>query len=492
MLTSMPVPRLAELAVVWLQGLRKSRPEDAPPLPNPFLQGIFAPIDRETTAENLSVQGQLPVALRGLYLRTGPNPLKAPRAADYHWFMGDGMVHGLRLQDGQAKWYRSRWVGSDEVNKALGRPVLPGKRRGLSGVVNTNVFGHAGRIWAATEAGVLPIELDAQLNSVRHGLFDSKLTLPYSAHPHLDPITGDLHAICYHALAPWVVRYMRVNAEGRVDRVVSIPVKHGPMIHDCAITASKVIVLDLPVTLSPEMIKEGASFPYAWNDRHPARVGLLPRDGQEQDIRWLDVDPCYVFHPCNAYDMSDGTVVLDVVVHERMFVRSKVGPELDGKPRFERWTLPAGGTRVQRQVVHDASQEFPRFDERLAGRPYRYAYAVCADFDQPGGQRLYKHDLQAMHTTAHAFGAHLTPGEFVFVPREAHSAEDDGWLMGLVHNHQTNCGELHVLDARDMAAPAVAVVRLPVRVPMGFHGNWVADASADAARAPCLHGQKAC
>lgn len=475
--TSLPMnrPSLTMRAIKWWQQRSAARIPQGPAVENAFLDDVFAPVDHETTATSLDVVGELPTALNGLYARIGPNPLK-PHRGVYHWFIGDGMVHGVRLQEGKALWYRSRWVGSPSVNQTLGRPLVPGEQRGVSDVVNTNVYGHAGRLWASTEAGVLPVELDAELNTLRHGLFDSDVSAPYTAHPHPDPVTGDLHAICYDALKPRRVRYVRVAASGQVSRMVDIKVKHGPMIHDCAITASKVIVLDLPVTFSVRMAMGGATFPYAWNARHKARVGLLPKEGQGRDVRWFDVDPCYVFHHCNAYDLPDGTVVLDVVVHERMFDRSRIGPELDGRSRFERWTLPAHGSRVQRKVISDVAQEFPRLDERLMGRPYRYAYAVGFRPDTASvGQTLMRHDLHTGQTLHHHFGPQHAPGEFVFVPRSASSAEDDGWLVGLVANKQTDQGELHVLKADDVAGAPQAIVKLPARVPMGFHGNWIAD-----------------
>ena len=466
---------LAVRAIRWWQRRGAARVAHDPTAPNPFLDDVFAPVATETTATSLDVVGELPEALNGLYARIGPNPLKQPHRSQYHWFIGDGMLHGVRLREGKALWYRSRWVGSPSVNEALGRPQVPGEQRGVSDVVNTNVYGHAGRLWASSEAGVLPVELDGELNTLQHSLFNGGISTAYTAHPHPDPVTGDLHAICYDALQPKRVRYVRVSASGQVDRMVDIKVKHGPMIHDCAITASKVIVLDLPVTFSVRMAVGGATFPYAWNARHKARVGVLPRDGRGSDVRWFDVDPCYVFHPCNAHDLPDGTVVLDVVVHERMFDRSRVGPELEGRARFERWTLPAKGTRVQRQVISDVSQEFPRLDERLLGRPYRYAYAVEFGKAGHGGQTLMRHDLHTGTTLHHSFGPDVTPGEFVFVPRHAGSAEDDGWLVGLVANRQTQLGELHVLNADDLGGLPQAIVKLPSRVPMGFHGNWIAD-----------------
>jgi carotenoid cleavage dioxygenase len=107
------------------------------------------------------------------------------------------------------------------------------------------------------------------------------------------------------------------------------------------------------------------------------------------------------------------------------------------------------------------------------GQPYRYAYAVEFSVDNQGGQCLLKHDLHERRTTEHRFGTHRKPGEFVFVPRPDATAEDAGWLVGYAYNLDTQRGEFHVIDAQDMTGPAQAIVELPARVPMGFHGNWI-------------------
>ena len=437
----------------------------------PWPEGRFAPVQPERTETGLRVTGRLPVELDGLYARIGPNPMHVQNPGAYHWFVGDGMVHGVRLRDGEAQWYRNRWVGTDAVRKRLGRPALPGTRRGVIDVVNTNVIGHGGRIWALVESGPMPIELDAELESLRRGLFDGAMSAAFSAHPHRDPETGMLHAICYDALAPMRVQHVAIDARCQVSRIESIPVKHGPMIHDCAITASSVVILDLPVTFSIREMFRGFPLPYRWNARHAARVGLLPKNGHADQVRWFDVDPCFVFHPCNAFDLPDGGAVLDVVVHPRIFHDSHVGPEV-GEITFERWTLDAATRRVQRRVLGRGRQEFPRCDERRTGREYRYAYV--SGFDPFGAARpLLRYDLQAGTVAEHRFGEQWTPGEFVFVPRHADAAEDDGWLVGLVHSVGGDLTELVVLDARDFTGEPVATVHLPAPVPMGFHGNWI-------------------
>ncbi|MEQ8232768.1 MAG: carotenoid oxygenase family protein, partial [Gammaproteobacteria bacterium] len=327
--------------------------------PHPYLSGIHAPLGEELTLGALEVDGMLPRELDGRYLRIGPNPLVRPNPATHHWFVGDGMVHGIRLQDGKALWYRNRWIRSAGVSSALGEPAVPAPPRCERGVVNTNVIVHAGRTLALVEAGTAPVELAETLETRGYDDFGGSLAGPYSAHPHRDPATGELHAVCYRGDVQDTVWHTVVDAAGRVVREEPIPVQHGPCIHDCAITPRYVIVLDLPVTFSMSMLLGGHPFPYHWNPAHAARVGLLPRHGRAADIRWYAVDPCYVFHPVNAFERDDGSVVVDVVAHDRMFDHDLDGPG-GSRMSFERWTLASHASAVARHVYDDTGQEFPR------------------------------------------------------------------------------------------------------------------------------------
>jgi len=448
---------------------------------HPYLSGIHAPLTAEHTLADLPVSGRLPPELDGRYLRIGPNPLVAPNPATHHWFVGDGMVHGVRLHDGKAAWYRNRWIRSETVSAALDEPAVPAPAGRDRGVVNTNVIGHAGGTWALVEAGTAPVLLDDTLGTRRYDDFAGSLAGPYSAHPHRDPMTGELHAICYRGDVQDTVWHTVVDAAGRVIREEPIAVADGPCIHDCAITPQYVIVLDLPVTFSMALLLGGHPFPYRWNPDHPARVGLLPRAGTAADIRWYAVDPCFVFHPANAFERADGSVVIDVVAHDRMFDEHYDGPD-GSRMSFERWTLARDARAVARQVIDDEGQEFPRYDERRTGHAYRYAYCMAAAGTGAGlvtDTRLFRHDLDSGARAVHDFGPRRHPGEFVFVPRSADAAEDDGWLLGLVVDMNDDTTTLSVLDAADFGAPPLAEVALPHRIPPGFHGNWVAADGAD-------------
>ncbi|RZI80752.1 MAG: carotenoid oxygenase [Rubrivivax sp.] len=466
---------IKERAVAWLGHHLQARVPYSDS--NMYLEGMYAPVQHERSETRLRVTGELPRELNGVYARIGPNPMSVSNPGAYHWFTGAGMVHGVRLEDGHALWYRNRWIGSDSVRARQGLPRVPGPRRGVSDVVNTNVFGHGGRIWAAVEAGTYPVELDGELETVKHGLFDSSaVPKSFTAHPKLDPATGDMHAICYDALNPKRIHHMVIDPQCRVTKVVELPVQHGPMIHDCAITRSQVIVLDLPVTFSFKHVLRGVSLPYGWNPKHQARVGLLPRNGEAHDIRWIDIEPCYVFHTCNAHDLDDGGVLLDVVVHDRMFDRSRIGPEPDRHITFERWHIDPARSTVKRTVISDCNQEFPRCNELLSTRPYRYAYTVGFT-NMDAVRTLMRHDLHTGSTLTHDHGLGRSTGEAVFVPRQTdgRGAEDDGWLVSYVYDANTDRSDLVVLNAQDLSGPPQAIVHLPVRVPAGFHGNWIPD-----------------
>lgn len=437
-----------------------------------FLDGNFAPVTEELTVTDLPVTGTLPPELTGRLLRIGPNPIAPPDPATYHWFLGTGMVHGLRLRDGRAEWYRNRYVRDADVAAARGEPLLPGERDGDS-LVNTHVIGHAGRTLALIEAGSRPVELSYDLDSVARCDFDGTLDGGLSAHTKLDPATGDLHAVTYH----WAwdhIRHVVIDRDGRVTRELAVPVAGGPMVHDCAITARHVLLFDLPVTFSLDEAMAGNRFPYRWNPAHPSRVGLLPRDGAAEDVRWYHAPECYVFHPLNAYDTEDGDAVVDLVRHPRMFDAVVNGPN-EGASHLERWTLPAGGSAVRAQAHDDLPIEFPRHDERLTGRRHRYGYAAVVHPDFTHGP-MVKHDLDAGTREVHDFGPGRRTLEPVFVPRAADSAEDDGWLLAYVYDASTGLSDVVVLSAQDMGGDPVATVHLPARVPYGFHGSWAPDA----------------
>jgi carotenoid cleavage dioxygenase-like enzyme len=454
------------------------------PDPDRFLAGSFAPVTEEITAYDLPVIGRVPAALNGRYLRNGPNPIGLDDP-NYHWFLGAGMVHGVALRDGKAAWYRNRWVRSKAVAQAHGEPWPGGPvHENMDFAANTHIISHAGRTLATVEAGPLPYELAYELDTI--GSCDFSGTLPggFAAHTKLDRRTGELHAIAYF----WAwdhVQHVIVDPAGHVSRTTDIQVADGPMMHDFALTARYVVLLDLPVTFSLNAVTAGKELPYVWNPQHQARVGLLPRDGSA-DARWIEIAPCWVFHCLNAYDDENGSVVVDLCQYNESFDVSTLWAA-HGPVTLDRWTIdPAAGTVSQRRL-DDRGQEFPRVDDRIVSRRHRYGYSavigavtraisVAGDFsDDAFANALLRHDLARGTTEAREFGRDATVGEAVFAPAAADAAEDDGYVMAFVHNPERGASDLVILAAQDFTGDPVATVQLPARVPLGFHGSWLPD-----------------
>lgn len=414
-----------------------------------YLSGNFGPVMEEQTLTELRVTGTIPEELIGRFVRNGPNPPGDVDESTHHWFVGKGMVHGVRLEDGRADWYRNRWIES-------------------SGSPNTNVIGHAEKTFAIVESGGLPAELTYELDTVGEAGWGG-----YTAHPKIDPDTGELHAICYD----WAnlrdhVKYVVIDADATVSKSLDIPLPGMSMIHDMSLTENYAVIYDLPVTVSFKALAMGASFPFRWDDSHEPRVGLLPRDGTPDQIIWSSIRPCYAYHPMNAYEDADGNVVIDICRYDTMFKQDTNGPFGDSLPRLDRWTINPELARLSEDVIDEREQEFPRCHPELNSKPYRYGYAVMAE--GRSFPAIVKHDMQTGTAELFEFGEGRHGAEPVFVPREAAQSEDDGYLMTFVYDEAADASELLIADALDFTRPALARVHVP-RVPYGFHGNWIAD-----------------
>jgi len=445
---------------------------------NPYLAGNFAPVRDEVSVTDLPVTGTIPTSLSGEYLRNGPNPIVDPDPAAYHWFTGDGMLHAVELRDGKALSYRNRWVRTDGACEALGKEPPADQPDdvflGGSSSANTHVVAHAGRILALVEV-CLPTEVRSDLSTVGRYDFGGRLRSPMTAHPKMDPVTGEMHFFGYDITGPPWLRYHVVDAAGNLTRSEDIDIQGPAMVHDFAITERNVVFFDLPVVFDLALVGT-QPFPFAWRPDYGARVGVMPRDGGNADVRWIDIDLCYVYHPLNAYDDGD-RVVVDVVRHDTMFATDQYGPG-DRPPTLDRWTIDATAGKVVTERLDDRAQELPRVDERVAGRRHRYGYAPTFTGGNGGGVQfggLLKHDLETGVTLERTFDGGQSAGEAVFAPASPTAGEDEGHLLSLVYDPARDASDLVILDAADFTGPEVARVHLPQRVPYGFHGWWLAD-----------------
>jgi carotenoid cleavage dioxygenase len=296
-----------------------------------------------------------------------------------------------------------------------------------------------------------------------------------TAHPKICPDTGELLAFSYFSFQPPYLHYVRISADGRVQQVEPIDIPNMVMMHDFNVTRNHVVFMDLPVCLDLSQLSTG--FPFKFNRDAGARLGVMPRNGTNADVKWIDIDPCYVFHPVNAHE-ENGNIVLHVSRMDSAFGESSDDYAEVG--RLTRWVIDTARGSVDEQQIDARAGDFGRVDDRLVGKKARYAYLMALDgegnSEEPVyGSRLLKYDLSTGACVEHNLGDGVRGGEPVFAPRSPDAAEDDGWVLTIVHDEKTGTSALNIADAADFAAPPVARVHLPRRVPYGAHGNWVPD-----------------
>lgn len=449
---------------------------------NPFLEGPFAPDEAEVTAFDLPVTGRIPKELNGRYLRNGPNPIDIDDPVAHHWLAGEGKVHGVRIRDGKAEWYRSRWVRAASVAEKLGEPYQGGTPSPEDWACSINVIGYRGRTLALQEGTAPVYELTDKLYTVGPYDFSGTLKAAVSAHTKLDPVSGELHSVSYDVTTTHL-DHVVIDPAGKQTRVNRIETGDRVYLHDFALTQRYVVVYDQPIVFRPEAMEQGQKTPWVWDDDRPHRVGLMRREGGP--VRWLPVERIFVSHTLNSFDSADGrTVTVDLVSFPAPYLID--GPTAPGAPTLRRWTIDLVRGRVTAQELDGRPQEFPKVSDARVAQPYRYGYSAAASHlirrlapddqqlpDRALSNGLIKHDLRRGRSEFHRFDKDATVSEAVFAPSGHSDREDDGYVLAYVHNPDRNASDLVILSAEDFRGRPVARIHLPSRIPLGLHGSWV-------------------
>ncbi|NJN51172.1 MAG: carotenoid oxygenase family protein [Gammaproteobacteria bacterium] len=332
--------------------------------------------------------------------------------------------------------------------------------------------------------GALPTEIEHRtLETLGTRNFDGQIDGPVTAHPKFDAATGEMVFFGYQATGPGskTLRYNVADKNGKLLRNEFFDAPFAAMVHDFFVTDTHAIFPIFPLTTDIGRVMSGGPM-MAWEPDKGSHFGVIPRNGTAQDVKWFSMEPRFMFHMMNAW--SDGTRLhADVTASNA----TQFAPKLDGRmadaadgiaPTFRRWTLDLAdntGT-IKETLFDDWACEFPRTDDRVGTKPYRHGYAVGSD----GGEfvnfsHLLHYDTQQGNARrAWTPGKHYMLGEAVFAPRVGGTQEGDGYLIVLGFNQDSGKSELFILDAADIEAGPVAKALLPLRIPAGFHGSWVA------------------
>jgi len=479
------------------------------PKANTYLQGNFGPVKNELFEKNLSVlvsEGGILNELEGEYVRNGPNPRNIP-VGGYHWFDGDGMLHGVRIKDGKIS-YVNRWVRTQRFNeeeKGM-RFIQLGAMTGIfgflrvmlyflkvkfgviceslgTGTANTAVVFHDGKLMALVESDfpyALKLLVDGRFEMMGRNSYSGKLRHPFTAHPKVDPDTNELLFFGYK-IAPPFLTYSIANSDGELVQSTEISIPKAVMMHDFAITPNYSVFMDLPLEFEPKSMFKNET-PYVFNAQRPSRIGVIPRYAKRGDeIRWFEFAPGYIFHTINAFHIEAHEILLMGCRSSHLDLSLDSDKSVKPVPYCYHINLTTGAKREF--ALSDVNVDFPVIHPSLIGKPFKFAY--CATFT-PSLQKgpLFDGIVKFENTYPISegsfkevgrirYGEHCFGGEAVFVPKKGAKAEDDGFLMTFIYDESTQRSEYVVFDAKTMSPHPLLCVVMPQRIPYGFHGIWV-------------------
>jgi carotenoid cleavage dioxygenase-like enzyme len=459
---------------------------------NPFLRGPTAPSGIECDAPDLIIEGELPADLQGVYFRNGPDPLYPPRdGEEYHWFHGDGMIQRFEFSEGHVSW-KNRWVRTEkyELERAAGKSLFgvlgnpmnadPSVADKHYNTANTSIVWHGNRLMALME-GTIAVELEPKtLATIGNFSYDGKIDGPITAHPKFDHTSGEMVFFGNQAKGPFS-EFLRMNVADKDGNLIKDEMIEAPFpsfAHDFFVTEKYVVFPVYPLVFNLERAMAGG-LPMAWEPERGAHLGVMPRNGTADDVQWHSMDPRWSFHMVNAWDEGDA-IKVDICASNS----TRFAPKLDGEmaseeegltPTLRRWTIDVGGSTdtVGEEMLDDMACEFPRTDDRFMTRTHRHAYLVGGRDGQLMFNRLVHYDMKTGSRKLWGEDRYLL-GEPILAPRGGSDEEGDGYILILAYDQTTALNDLLIFEASDIESGPIAKAKLPVRIPSGFHGTWVA------------------
>lgn len=445
---------------------------------NAFLKGINAPVFQELDIDNLKVSGTIPPEIKGMYVRNGPNPMFQPSAYNYP-LEGDGMLHGIYFDQGKAS-YKNRWIQTSGLayERFEGKELSELKFKNYA---NTNIVNHNGKLLALYEIG-LPYEMTQDLETVGEYNFQGKLEQSMTAHPKIDPVTKELHFYRYSFFNKPYLHYYVADQQGKIIRDSAIDVERPVLIHDMAITENYAIFFDCPLIFNLEEAKKNNT-PFVWQPELGTNIILVNRHDANQKPIYLKTEAFWVWHFMNAYE-ANNQLMIDFVQYPDIRLESNIEAIIANQSNLQRMTIDLNNHQISQQSFDDRYVDFPVIDNRRTGQPYRFGYTPYIDTNLLSQKRipnyfpsLIQYDVVNQTHKVHQLKSGCYCGEPTFIPNPNKQSELDGYVVTFVYNENTKTSELLILDPANFDQEPIGIVHLPVRVPSGFHGNWIASAT---------------
>lgn len=478
--------------------------DDAPQwiyeLDNPYLHGPYAPTVHEVSRSGLEVEGELPADLVGAYFRNGPNPVFPPKNR-YHPFDGDGMVHGVYFNGGQAS-YSNRWIQTEALlgERENGRSISPGvmgpfdysvSPMGIKDTSNTDLAYYRNQLVTMWYNAGNPKALHGRSLDTMHDFhIEGRKYRRMSAHSSVDWATGEFLFFDYGDEPPFMT-YGVADASGKLLHETEVELPGPRLPHDMGYTENYTVLHDLPFFHDIDILRRHRRRVLTFHTDIPTRFGIAPRypqKGGDTQIKWFECEPCYILHTSNCWEDGDWLIMDGCRSTNPMPDAHGDGGELAhmlAYMRLEannyRWRFNLKTGEVRENDIDDLNTEFNKINLHFKGIKSRYAYHQKIPLLHEGGHTLrftglVKYDNNTGCRWEWDYGPGVFGSESAFAPKAGggcNGAEDDGYIITIVTDSKDWSSWSLVFDATDIEQGPIARVRLPHRVPYGFHATWV-------------------
>jgi all-trans-8'-apo-beta-carotenal 15,15'-oxygenase len=469
----------------------------------PAWAGAIAQPASEFPATPLNVlSGQIPPNLRGTLYRNGPGCLQRNDRRVGHWFDGDGGILAVQFgEKGATATYRFVQTEGYLAEKAAGKFLFPNYGmiapgpfwnnwlRPVKNTANTSVLALKDKLLALWEGGqphALNLEDLQTLGKEDLGGLASGQS--YSAHPKVDPITGEIFNFAVGINSQ--LHLYKSDASGRIKQKNCFKLSGLPLIHDFVLTGRYLVFFVPPVRvnlLTAVLGIESYSDAMRWKPQLGTQILIFDRETL-QLVSHSEAEAWYQWHYANGYDRETGEIVVEMVAFPdfatNQYLKEVVTGETKTYAKGTLWRVvlnPQTGKVLSREQLCDRSCEFPTVRSRQIGQPWRYTYC-CVHRDNVDIRRelvgaIACFDRETNALTIADAGANCYPSEPIYVENEAGS----GWLLTVVYDGNAHRSEVWIYNSDAIAIGPICRLELPQVVPFSFHGTF-ADASAAAVR----------
>ncbi|CAN6682016.1 unnamed protein product [Malus baccata var. baccata] len=507
-------------------------------------QSNFGPVNElgGEVAVTRGIRGKIPDDFpEGIYIRNGPNPLfgglKSTRSVlgkSSHlwlWIEGEGMLHALYFSRdgdvGDGGWtvhYYNRHVETEtfklekQRNKPSFLPAIGGDPPAILSsyllnllrfgkvnkyLSNTNVFEHSGKFYSIAENHIHQEIYIITLETLGNWDVSGAWNRPFTSHPKRAPGSEELVILGVDAVKP----FMEIGIISGIELIhkADLKLNRCSLCHELGVTERYNVIMDFPLTLDINRLVNGGPL-VGYNHEGCARIGVMPRYGDADSVRWFKVEPNCTFHIINSFEDGDEVVVwackaLDSVIPgpdmalnqfgwlPRKLKLTSTSKENDISPdegnllsHAYEWRLNMQSGEVNEKYLTGKrlSMDFPMINGAFSGYKNRYGYAQVVDSVASSASGMLKYSglisegqlEEEIKVENHMFEENSFCSGASFVPNRRGLEEDDGWVITYVHNEDTNISQVYVIDTKKISSEPVAKITLPCRVPYGFHGAF--------------------